>query len=154
MMVKLCTRCTEEKDISLFYRKSQNRPGYLSWCKKCKNKDDIANTKKYNATSHGTAKRLLDLARRRAIEKELLFDLDREWIKNKIDLGFCEASGIPFNLSIRRGPFTPSLDKINPKGNYTKDNVQVVVCIYNFAKSNYTHEDVVTLAKALLQESK
>jgi hypothetical protein len=36
MTEKLCTKCEKTKDISLFFRSTNNKSGYGSWCKDCK----------------------------------------------------------------------------------------------------------------------
>ena len=155
MTIKICPCCKQEKQIEVeFTKTSYTSSGYSSYCKECKNKKTILSIQKYTCTPNGIAKRLLDLANRRAKEKQLICTLTRKWIRDKIEMGFCEVSGLPFTLNIKRGPFTPSLDKIDPLKDYTEDNVQVVACIYNFAKSNYNHSDVLTLAKALLEKQK
>jgi hypothetical protein len=90
--------------------------------------------------------------RQKAKYPDAPFDLTKEWIEQKITSGICEVTGLPFNLSVlstAKRPFAPSIDKKDPKGYYTKDNCQVVCFIYNVAKSEFTHDDVVTLANAV-----
>ena len=53
-------------------------------------------------------------------------------------------TGIEFDLSFGKAharPFGPSLDQIKPGAGYTEENTQVVVWIYNAAKTNGEHED-------------
>lgn len=80
------------------------------------------------------------------------FDLTKDWLEQKINAGKCEVTGLPFNLGFTKTlkrPFAPSIDKKNPNGFYTQDNCQVVCFIYNVAKGEFTHDDVVTLANAV-----
>jgi len=44
MTNKVCTKCKETKDVSLFFKAVSNKSGYGSWCKECKS---FAN-KEYN----------------------------------------------------------------------------------------------------------
>jgi len=82
-------------------------------------------------------------------------DFTSEWIEEKVLAGFCEATGIPFDLQTRRSdihacnPWVPSLDRIDSSGPYLKENVQVVVYMYNVCKGEFSHEDVVMFAKML-----
>jgi hypothetical protein len=107
------------------------------------------------------AYKLYHAAKYRAKKKGLVFDLTKDWILEKLNNGVCEASGLKIQFSQKYSrtrhafsePFSPSLDKIDPKGGYTKDNTQLVVWIYNAAKSAFTHEDVLILANALVNKN-
>jgi hypothetical protein len=65
---------------------------------------------------------------------------DPEWIEQKEKLLACEVTGVPF--TDESGPFARSLDQRVPGAGYTKDNVDLVVRIYNLAKSVFSPEDV------------
>lgn len=92
---------------------------------------------------------LLSGAKKRAAKAGIVFELDLEWVAERVERGFCEVSGIPFSMVTGRDPFAPSLDRTDPTKGYTKDNVKVVVWCYNSAKGIGTHEDVIKLADAL-----
>ena len=97
---------------------------------------------------------MLNGAKGRAKKKGLGCDLTVEWILDKLDGHRCEVTGIQFDF---RGPpkgvsnnrFAPSLDRIDSDKGYTKDNVQVVVWQYNAAKSEYTTEEFIELARVV-----
>ena len=72
--------------------------------------------------------------------KEIPFSLDDDWIQEKETLTHCEVTGIPF--SNHPGPFARSLDQIVAGQGYTPNNVNLVVRIYNFAKNDFSSEDV------------
>lgn len=100
-------------------------------------------------------------AKKRAEEKGWEFNLTPEWIKPKLELGLCEITGLPLELSGGdfKGyghfrPWTPSLDRIDPTKGYTTDNVQVVCWIYNQAKGVGNHADVVRLSQAVIANDK
>lgn len=72
----------------------------------------------------------------------------------------CAQTGLPFEYKAgtdsrsgwhRVGDMSPSLDKIDPLGGYTKDNVQIVVWMYNRAKGCNTDAAVLAFAKALVR---
>ena len=94
-------------------------------------------------------------ARLNAWRKGLVFDITEHWILEKVQAGYCEVTGLPFDvmgsLTEMRGNSSPSLDRRNSHEGYTEDNCQVVVWIYNCAKGAGTHDDVVRMAKALLE---
>jgi hypothetical protein len=85
-------------------------------------------------------------------------DFTSEWIEEKINIGVCEATGISFDLETRRldahalNPWVPSLDRIDSSKPYLKENVQIVVYMYNVCKAEFSHEDVVKFAKMLSRE--
>lgn len=77
-------------------------------------------------------------------------DFSSTWIEEKIEAGACEVTGIPFDLDTKtsksvhaQNPWVPSLDRIDSSKPYTKDNVQVVVYMYNVCKAEFAHADVV-----------
>ena len=92
-------------------------------------------------------------AKKRAFLQGIKFDITAEWVEKRIRIGKCEVSGIDFVLVEGRHPFAPSLDRTDPNKGYTEDNVKVVVWCYNAAKGVATHEDVVTLAEALVNKN-
>ena len=68
----------------------------------------------------------------------------------------CEVTGMPFNPRFwaagPKGPWSPSVDRIDPKKGYIKDNCQLVIWMYNAAKQEFSHDDVVLFASALAKE--
>lgn len=119
-------------------------------------------SRKNRTTAKGKARSLFYSAKRAAQKHNLPFDITKEWITDKIVMGQCEVSGISFSMTGSAGkgttgagnqnPFGPSLDRIIPEHGYTKDNVKVVVWIYNACKNVYTHDTVMVLAKALVEQ--
>lgn len=89
----------------------------------------------------------------RAAKDDLPYDLDYAWLRGRLESGKCERTGIPFTKigsGGAFGPFSMSLDRVDPAMGYTKDNVMLVVWIYNAAKGKGTHADVERMAYALL----
>jgi hypothetical protein len=88
----------------------------------------------------------------------LPFDLTVEWFKERLARGICEATGLlmqPLNAGDSpakraRSPWVASVDRIDPQGGYTQNNARLVVWLYNAAKSNYTDQDVLRLAFAVI----
>jgi hypothetical protein len=109
---------------------------------------------KYYGTKDGRITRYLHAARKRAKQKELEFDLDLKFLRDtapdicpvfKIKLDWSswgKTNGIATDNS-------PSLDKIDPNGGYTKDNVIWLSWRANRLKSDATYEELLILAKWL-----
>ena len=87
---------------------------------------------------------LLRPARKRSKDNGLEFDLDREWAKSRWT-GRCELTGIEFDLTSKgRGgnPLSPSIDRIDPKSGYTKDNCRVILWCINAFKQTLRDDEL------------
>ena len=71
----------------------------------------------------------------RAKLKNYDFDLDITWLQSKLDIGKCELTGIKFisNDDFRISPFNPSIDRIDSKKGYTKNNCRLICVALNLA---------------------
>lgn len=88
-------------------------------------------------------------------------DFSSTYIEQKILNGFCEVTGIPFDLTSSfsdtvhaKNPWVPSIDRIDSSLPYSKDNIQIVVFMYNVCKSEFSHHDVMTFVNALYKKEK
>lgn len=75
-------------------------------------------------------------AKRAAKDRGLLFDLDRQWFRERLERGRCEMTGLAFDMIGRRTPLSPSIDRINPRGGYTKSNCRLIIWWLNRAMSD------------------
>lgn len=83
---------------------------------------------------------LVDSANDRAKAFGRAFDLrqHRSRVRTQIyDVRACQVTGAPFDLETPRGPFSPSLDRIDNSKGYTADNCRVVVLCLNLGVSNF-----------------
>lgn len=102
--------------------------------------------------------RLWNNARQRALQKDLPFSITLDWVRERTEGGACEATKIPFDLSVGSGrgrgnPFSPSLDQRVPGLGYTEENTAVVCWMYNCAKGVGTRDDVLKMAHHLVLQS-
>lgn len=135
-------------NISRVYSSNLKR-GKSKSCNKC-NKGRIFN---YNKTPRGCAFRLMQNAKHRANKNKLEYSLHIFDIEKRLNKGCCEVTGIQFEfVQNKRHPFAPSIDRIDPKKGYTPDNIQIVCWVYNAAKGDNTHEDVLKLSRALINK--
>jgi hypothetical protein len=150
--VKTCSRCRIEQPLSNFLNAPKDggyKDGKLAECSPCRRGRGRTEFKEKYATTYGRARHLLNSIRSRAKEKGLPFDLDVEWLFERIKAGVCEVTGLPFSLTSRS--FCPSVDQRQPGAGYTKANSQVTCWIYNRAKGVDGHDAVVRLAQALCE---
>lgn len=92
-------------------------------------------------------------AKCKAKKRGLEFNLTRAFVEVALEKGVCVVTGVKFDVSAVRkkySAFAASIDRKNPNMGYTEVNCQMVCWIYNRAKGNGTHEEVVLLAKAVL----
>jgi hypothetical protein len=84
-----------------------------------------------------TLKRAVKSSKARAKLSGVANDLDLDWaLRQAEDQQFkCALTNIPFYMesdaTSRRHPFLPSIDRIKAGGDYTKDNVRIVVYAVN-----------------------
>lgn len=102
------------------------------------------------------ARIILTFVRTRSKRLGLEFDISHEFLAKKLIAGVCEVTGMPLSLEdADRGkkkvhPFAPSVDRIDPHLGYTESNVRVVTYMYNIAKGDFSDQDVLLLAKAIV----
>ena len=168
---KICGACMGEFPRSAFY---PIKNVYLtSYCKPCviKRSAEFASmhpekrreyTKrardKERGTEWGRAGQICETMQQRSRKRGWPRpEFSREEIYEIISGGKCEKTGITFDCQIlpgsTRNPWTPSPDRIDPSRPYTKDNVQWVCAMYNFAKQEWTDEEVMRMARELVNQN-
>ena len=146
----ICSRCGGDETVVSF---GKGQSGVCNSCSKAE----------WNAKNpvKVRAQRLYGNAQKRAKASgwpEL--DFGSTWIEEKILSGRCEVTGIPFDLVERRGgvhasnPWVPSIDRIDSTKPYSKENVQIVVYMYNVCKAEFSHEDVVRFCRMVVAEER
>lgn len=82
------------------------------------------------------------------------FDLTNEWAEARWT-GCCEITGIPFQMNGKAGPwpFSPSLDKIDPKKGYVQSNSRFILWGCNAIKGVGTDADMFKIAKAIVDSA-
>jgi hypothetical protein len=106
-------------------------------------------------TSKGRAGYMLRAAKSRANKNNAVCSLSIDWIEQKINQGFCELTGLPFDLDYAadtsKNPYAPSLDRIDSKNkNYTPENTRVVLLAVNCALSEFGLETIRPILTAML----
>jgi hypothetical protein len=148
-IIRTCISCNQSGDGKLFAKGGHGR---CSRCTKTEwNKNNYTKVR---------AQRLWGNAYKRAVKKGWpLPDFNTKWIYDKIENGYCEVTGIPFDLESEatssvhaKNPWVPSIDRIDSSKPYLKNNVQIVVFMYNVCKSEFNHEDVVKFCNAVKQK--
>jgi hypothetical protein len=94
-------------------------------------------------------------ARRRANAKGWPCDLDRYFVSELFHRqnGRCAVTGYGFTFepyldALVKFPYSPSIDRIDPAGGYTKNNVRLVCVAVNFGMGQWGDKVFHTLAQA------
>lgn len=115
----------------------------------------------YLKTLRGRAYILRTGAKNRSEKYGIPFNITLEWVVSKLEFGKCEVSGLPlklitaetYGLHNNMQPFSPCIDKIDPKLGYLESNCRVVCNIFNQCKMHWTDTDVGTFVKAYYEEN-
>lgn len=95
---------------------------------------------RFRATPKGRAALMFANALARSRNSGVPFAVTKAWIAERIESGFCEATGLPFDLAPSEttfNPWAPSLDQREPGKGYTLENTQVVCNIHNACKNEW-----------------
>jgi hypothetical protein len=87
--------------------------------------------------------------RKSAKAKGVECDIDFEWFKVRFDAGVCELSGLPFDFVGKRSPNSPSVDRIDPNGPYTKQNCRLILWWLNRALVNMSDDYCLGVFRAI-----
>jgi hypothetical protein len=152
----VCRGCATEKPYSEFYTNSKG--GRRRTCKDCtKSAERTKKRSNPEATKQAfvawrdenRGKALCTVAKYRAKQKGLSFDLDAEDIQRRIDANACELTGVPFDLTGGKTWDSPSLDRIDSTRGYTQDNVRVVLYCVNVMANVWGPKKILDIADAI-----
>lgn len=96
-------------------------------------------------------------AKERAKTRGWDFTISRQWLRQKIETGFCEATGLAFANGEYKGaghadPFSASLDRRDSNKGYTPENCRVILWGLNMALSQWGDHVYAEIATAYLSK--
>jgi hypothetical protein len=149
---KVCFRCKTEKSTNLFFKHHQTSDGLHSWCKSCCTIGNNRSRAKQNSTIQGRAVVFLRNAKKSAEKRNQEFSLNVEDIVdfwNKQDK-ICAYSGL--EMTLEAGKFnTVSIERIDSKIGYTKENTLLVCQAVNRMKSDFNFDDFYFMCKSVTE---
>ena len=86
-----------------------------------------------------------------AKKNNLPFNITKEWYEEKFEIG-CMMTGLPFDELGSDSPWVPHIDRIIPDKGYEINNCRLVCASFNLAKKHWIDEDVIIMAKALIDK--
>ena len=137
MSTKTCSKCGDSFPLSQFHRRQDTADGLRGDCKQCHRDTGFFSTTCSNA-------------KRRAKEKGVEFNLDKDYLKS-IDRSECPYLEIPISvprIGVGQGhtqPYSKTLDRIRPELGYVKGNVIWCSACANNLLSNYTAEKLLAI---------
>jgi stalled ribosome alternative rescue factor ArfA len=158
---KICFVCKKMLDVELFRikekKKGRGKGKYINnVCKQC----EQLQVEEYRLTDIGIASEIVRRHKHVCKKQNLPFDLDREWVLGKLNsIGWkCELTGLPFKIkqSISEDKHrgfqwdSISVDRINHKSGYTKDNVRFILNQINVFRQDHSDDQMYMLAQALV----
>jgi hypothetical protein len=159
MESKQCNECLLTKPLDQFRR-------YRRRCRQCNDRIEAERRrskcstdpaevakltkshKRYVRTTRGQASVKLTCVRRRAQSRAIPFDLDVEWLMERLSRGKCEMTDIPFDNTDFN--LMASVDRIDPNGGYLKTNCRLVLNCVNAFKGTMTDSELKLIAEALI----
>lgn len=150
MKQKTCFSCKESSDITKFFKSSNTSDGYHSWCKQCCKKGNQISRDKVNSTIEGRAKIFLQNAKKAAVKRNNEFEIE---IYDIVDCWnsqeqICAYSGKLMTLEVAK-PNSVSIERIDSKIGYTKNNTILVCWAINRMKSDFCFEDFFEMCKSV-----
>ncbi len=148
--LKICSKCREFKDVSMFGKHSKERDGLRGVCKECRKKEAVGYYLKKDKQKH-----LLETLRSRAKNLNVPFDLEYEDLTPPEN---CPVFNVPLErietYSKASKKFSPSVDRVVPELGYTKNNIQIISNLANIMKHDATKEQLVLFAEWVLKTYK
>lgn len=108
-------------------------------------------------TKHSLHSRACQMLQNVKSDHRYTYDIDEEWIMEKLKKGKCEATGLPFDYTIgtfvkdskTTNPFTPSIDRIDSNEGYMKDNCWIVLWAVNRGKGDNSIESYLKICESI-----
>lgn len=114
----------------------------------------------YRATTLYNGARSRTKKKSEKLGKDIPFDITVEWIYDKLKKGTCEISGLSFKIKeynqdgiwTNVDPRAPSLDRIDSKKHYTKDNVRVICDCLNKLFGPHDDSEIIPIVKRMIEQ--
>lgn len=138
------------------YKKENNKERYKKYQENYKERHS-----NFSKTIRGKLYDLLEAARGRAKKNNIPIDIDLNYLLELYEQqgGKCKLTNLNFTLNTRKegqhfNPFNPSIDKINHKGGYTKENIRLVCVIVNLSLNEFGEDNFKLMCEAYINNSK
>lgn len=152
---KYCKECKRERGRERWNQPGEHRERGLLKKKEYQKENRQAFLdygEKYYASKVGRAKILLKSAKLRGAK--LGIDIDESFILNLMENDSCSVTNIKFDYNrsktTTKNPYAPSLDRIDSKRGYLKDNVRLVIWQYNLMKGEISDDELFSICQGIV----
>jgi hypothetical protein len=148
---KICAKCDTKTHVSNFFKHHQTKDGYHSWCKKCcKKGNNLSRAKKYSSFE-GRIATFLSTCRKSAEKRKQICSITADDLKQawEAQSGICVYTGWAMTTQANC-PTTVSVERIDSKQGYTKENTALVCNAVNRMKSNFSGEFFYSVCQAVV----
>lgn len=133
--MKLCKCCSQVKELSAFHKAKTGSQGVMAICASCRS---LSKKQEYqDSWFHFTYR----LKKSYSKTKGLDFNLTTEYLKS-IWTEKCPIFGEIFVVGDKKHPYSPALDRIDPKKGYIKGNVCYISSRANRIKYDSSVEEL------------
>lgn len=150
---RACSKCHKVYELNNdnFFRHSQRKDGFHSWCKPCCKAGNQRSLEKKYSTFEGRITTFLRTCKNSSKKRGHEFNLTRQ---DFIDMweaqeGLCAYSGIKLNLAPNTTT-SVSVERIDNTIGYTPENTVLVAKAINSMKSNLTGEEFYDFCKSVV----
>ena len=155
---KRCSKCGEVKPLDMFSPHPECAMQRRGVCKACASLFASNWNKVRRQSVHGYLVQTINTLRQRSKALGIGFDLDLPFL---IELwesqgGMCALSKLPMEHRATKhergaGPYSASVDRINPRLGYTKGNVRFLLFAVNTALNEWGDDIVIPIMKAVVE---
>jgi hypothetical protein len=138
--------------LDSYYQRNKEKYKKYRQREDVKKRNKIA-VEKYRKTTNGLINVMLSNIRSRSRRSKIPCDIDKKWIEKRLSDG-CELTGLSFDctpLKKQMNMFSPSIDKIDPKKGYIKENCRLILFGLNAFKCTNTDDEMIFVAKRLIE---
>jgi hypothetical protein len=159
-----CVECVKQQNRRTIKRRSpevqakvtarNNHTNRVRW-RKIRDREN-QKRKEYRATPRGKAQKLIYSITARTKKYDTKCTISLEWLEPRLVRGVCELTGIPFDFSRcekGRGPYSPSVDRIDSSKGYEPSNCRVILWALNAAFSTWGAEAFQPIAAAWISRA-
>jgi len=150
---KVCRSC--EKNDSCTRESQTVKKCYIHWYNTTRRDRQAETGRQVILREQHFDRYMLYRTRHMAKKAGIPFSLTLGWFKANLQRGTCQVTGLEFVKPVyqrgnrgQRGPYTPSVDRIDNTKGYTPDNCRMVIWMANLAKNSYSDIDFARLCKA------
>ncbi len=154
--IQECSKCKTALPLSFFYKSNHHKSGFDGKCKACRKIYYLEWTREKgglqkkliqsrNWYKKNPEKYIYTNAKNNAKQRSIEFSLT---IEDIVIPDICPLLGIKIERTFGEGRHDalPSIDRLNPKLGYVKDNVKIISFLANRMKNNATAEQIKKLA--------